>query len=43
MILGTILVILFISSTVNNSILPMSIQTPKALSAEDKGDEEICF
>jgi glyoxylase-like metal-dependent hydrolase (beta-lactamase superfamily II) len=43
MISGIILVILFISSTINNSILPMSIQTPKALAAEDKEDEEIAY
>jgi glyoxylase-like metal-dependent hydrolase (beta-lactamase superfamily II) len=43
MISGTILVILFISSTINNSILPMSIQTPKALAAEDKEDEETAY
>ena len=40
---GTILVILFISSTINNSILPMSIQTLKALAAEDKEDEETAY
>ena len=44
MISGTILLILFVSSTtINNSILPMSIQTPKALAAEDKEDEEIAY
>ena len=43
MISGIILVILFISSTINNSILPMSIQTPKALAAEDKEDEETAY
>jgi glyoxylase-like metal-dependent hydrolase (beta-lactamase superfamily II) len=41
---GTILLILFMSSTINNSILPMSIQTPKALAAaEDKEDEETAY
>src|SRR5215212_8735122 len=43
MISGTILVILFISSTINNSIFPMSIQTPKVLAAEDKEDEETAY
>ena len=43
MISGTILLILFISSTINSSILPMSIQTPKALAAEDKEDEETAY
>jgi glyoxylase-like metal-dependent hydrolase (beta-lactamase superfamily II) len=43
MVSGTILVILFISSTINSSILPMSIQTPKALAAEDKEDEETAY
>ena len=43
MISGTILLILFISSTINSSILPMSIQTPKALAAEDKDDEETAY
>ena len=40
---GTILVILFISSTINSSILLMPIQTPKALAAEDKEDEETAY
>ena len=41
---GTILVILFVSSTtINSSILPMRIQTPKALAAEDKEDEETAY
>ena len=32
------------SSTINNSILPMTIQTPKALAAaEYKEDEEIAY
>ena len=44
MISGTILVILFVSSTtINSSILPMSIQTPKALAAGDKEDEETAY
>jgi glyoxylase-like metal-dependent hydrolase (beta-lactamase superfamily II) len=43
MVSGTILVILFILSTINNSILPMSIQTPKALAAEYKEDEETAY
>jgi glyoxylase-like metal-dependent hydrolase (beta-lactamase superfamily II) len=43
MVSGTILVILFISSTINNSILPMSIQTPKALAAEYKEHEETAY
>ena len=44
MISGTILLILFVSSTtINNSILPMSIQTLKALAAEDKEDEETAY
>jgi glyoxylase-like metal-dependent hydrolase (beta-lactamase superfamily II) len=44
MVSGTILLILFMSSTINNSILPMSIQTPKALAAaEDKEDEETAY
>jgi len=43
MISGTILVILFISSTINSSILLIPIQTPKALAAEDKEDEETAY
>lgn len=44
MISGTILLILFVSSTtINSSILPMQIQTPKALAAEDKEDEETAY
>ena len=44
MISGTILLILFVSSTtINNSILPMRIQTPNALAAEDKEDEETAY
>ena len=44
MVSGTILLILFMSSTINSSILPMSIQTPKALAAaEDKEDEETAY
>jgi glyoxylase-like metal-dependent hydrolase (beta-lactamase superfamily II) len=44
MVSGTILLILFMSSTINNSILPMSIQTPKALAAaEYKEDEETAY
>ena len=44
MISGTILVILFVSSTIiNSSILPMSIQTTKALAAGDKEDEETAY
>jgi glyoxylase-like metal-dependent hydrolase (beta-lactamase superfamily II) len=43
MISGTILLILFVSSTINSSILPMQIQTPKSLAAEDKEDEETAY
>jgi glyoxylase-like metal-dependent hydrolase (beta-lactamase superfamily II) len=43
MISGTILLILFVSSTINISILPMQIQTPKSLAAEDKEDEETAY
>src|SRR3954464_7929335 len=44
MVSGTILLILFIASTINSSILPMLIQTPKVLAAaEDKEDEETAY
>ncbi|HKG31959.1 MAG TPA: hypothetical protein VKA91_11870, partial [Nitrososphaeraceae archaeon] len=43
MISGTILLILFVSSTINSSILPMQIQTPKSLAVEDKEDEETAY
>ena len=41
---GTILLILFVSSTtINSSILPIRIQTPNALAAEGKKDEETAY
>jgi glyoxylase-like metal-dependent hydrolase (beta-lactamase superfamily II) len=44
MISGTILLILFVSSiTINSSILPIRIQTPNALAAEDKQYEETAY